>query len=262
MTNTRWIWNPAPGWPTPREGWVPPEGWTPDPSWPKAPEGWVFWTPDGSPGDVIDEPIAESQDQAASNEPLPGWTDTEVVPPHSGLPGIEGYPGFVTEARARRSRWLGKTAVGVAAGLIGLGVGLAGGGDADAAKDKAEKDAEAKIARIQGQSDELVDDAKQQAVADEQAKIDEAVSDAVADAVAKEKARRAALIKKAVAKAVRETKADLKTDTAPKPLASSTDPRFDTCGAANAAGYGNYRRGADPEYDWYDDRDHDGVVCE
>jgi hypothetical protein len=40
------------------------------------------------------------------------------------------------------------------------------------------------------------------------------------------------------------------------------DPRFDTCTAAKAAGYGNYREGEDPEYDWYDDRDNDGVVCE
>ncbi|MDP9864158.1 MULTISPECIES: thermonuclease family protein [Streptosporangium] len=41
-----------------------------------------------------------------------------------------------------------------------------------------------------------------------------------------------------------------------------TDPRFRTCGEANAAGYGPYRRGVDPEYGWYQDRDGDGVVCE
>jgi len=41
-----------------------------------------------------------------------------------------------------------------------------------------------------------------------------------------------------------------------------TDPRFPTCKAANAAGYGNYRRGRDPEYDWYRDNDRDGTVCE
>ena len=40
------------------------------------------------------------------------------------------------------------------------------------------------------------------------------------------------------------------------------DPRFATCRAANAAGYGPYRSGVDAEYDWYRDRDHDGVVCE
>jgi hypothetical protein len=40
------------------------------------------------------------------------------------------------------------------------------------------------------------------------------------------------------------------------------DPRFATCGAANAGGYGPYRSGVDAEYDWYRDRDHDGVACE
>lgn len=43
---------------------------------------------------------------------------------------------------------------------------------------------------------------------------------------------------------------------------SSADPRFDYCYEANAAGYGNYVGGRDPEYDWYDDRDQDGLVCE
>ncbi|MBB2940834.1 cytoskeletal protein RodZ [Actinoplanes lutulentus] len=43
---------------------------------------------------------------------------------------------------------------------------------------------------------------------------------------------------------------------------SGTDPRFRTCGAANDAGYGPYYEGTDPEYDWYQDRDNDGIVCE
>jgi hypothetical protein len=43
---------------------------------------------------------------------------------------------------------------------------------------------------------------------------------------------------------------------------SASDPRFDTCGAANAAGFGPYQRGIDPEYEWYIDRDRDGVACE
>ncbi|GII94639.1 thermonuclease family protein [Sinosporangium siamense] len=40
------------------------------------------------------------------------------------------------------------------------------------------------------------------------------------------------------------------------------DPRYGTCGEANAKGLGPYRRGIDPEYEWYQDRDGDGVVCE
>ena len=41
-----------------------------------------------------------------------------------------------------------------------------------------------------------------------------------------------------------------------------TDPRFDSCGDALDAGYGQYVRGVDLEYDWYRDGDGDGVVCE
>lgn len=44
--------------------------------------------------------------------------------------------------------------------------------------------------------------------------------------------------------------------------AGGTDPRFGTCRAAIAAGYGPYVRGVDPEYDWYSDADRDGTVCE
>lgn len=46
------------------------------------------------------------------------------------------------------------------------------------------------------------------------------------------------------------------------PADAATDPRFDTCREANASGYGDYVRGDDPEYDYYDDRDNDGIVCE
>jgi hypothetical protein len=53
----------------------------------------------------------------------------------------------------------------------------------------------------------------------------------------------------------------------PKPSSKATtapplDPRFRTCKKAKAHGYGPYVEGEDPEYSWYRDRDHDGVVCE
>jgi micrococcal nuclease len=46
------------------------------------------------------------------------------------------------------------------------------------------------------------------------------------------------------------------------PPQEGTDPRFDTCTAAIDAGYGDYRKGRDPEYAWYVDSDGDGLVCE
>ena len=53
-----------------------------------------------------------------------------------------------------------------------------------------------------------------------------------------------------------------KKSTERKTGSSATDPRFPTCAAANRAGYGPYQRGVDTEYNWYIDRDHDGLVCE
>ncbi|MFC0866293.1 excalibur calcium-binding domain-containing protein [Sphaerimonospora cavernae] len=48
----------------------------------------------------------------------------------------------------------------------------------------------------------------------------------------------------------------------PQPDGTGDDPRFGTCEEAIQHNYGPYRRGIDPEYDWYIDRDGDGIVCE
>jgi S1-C subfamily serine protease len=42
----------------------------------------------------------------------------------------------------------------------------------------------------------------------------------------------------------------------------SGDPIFDTCAEAKSRGYGPYYSGQDHEYDFYQDRDRDGIVCE
>ena len=47
-----------------------------------------------------------------------------------------------------------------------------------------------------------------------------------------------------------------------QPPAPATDPRFGTCKEAKAHGLGPYVQGVDPEYSWYRDADHDGIVCE
>lgn len=80
---------------------------------------------------------------------------------------------------------------------------------------------------------------------------------AVAAAVAAERKRADARVRAAKEAAEVQTFAD-----SPNNRGGGTDPRFSTCGEANDAGYGEYVRGTDPEYDWYDDRDDDGVVCE
>lgn len=40
------------------------------------------------------------------------------------------------------------------------------------------------------------------------------------------------------------------------------DPRFSFCYEAISNGYGDYIYGVNPEFEWYDDRDRDGIVCE
>lgn len=233
MSNTHWSFNSPPGWPEAPRGWVPPDGWHPDPSWPPAPEGWDFWVPES------DLPVASVGQM-----------------PHESVPSS----GSTTPEKSSRSWWATRPAIGIAALLVGIGIGAAGGDDTDAARDEAQKDARASIAKIQDETDELVDEAEAAALQDQEEVVDEAV----AAAIDEEKARRSKLIDRAVKAAVKKTKANLKTTEASKPktLVSSTDPRFDTCGAANAAGYGNYRRGSDVEYGWYQDRDNDGFVCE
>jgi len=46
------------------------------------------------------------------------------------------------------------------------------------------------------------------------------------------------------------------------PATSGLAPQFDSCKKAKARGYGPYYNGIDPEYGWYRDADHDGIVCE
>ena len=46
------------------------------------------------------------------------------------------------------------------------------------------------------------------------------------------------------------------------PQQPAAPPRYGTCKEAIAADGGNYRAGIDPQYDYYDDRDGDGVVCD
>jgi len=46
------------------------------------------------------------------------------------------------------------------------------------------------------------------------------------------------------------------------PPPTGLDPRFPSCTAAKAAGFGPYYRDVDVEYSWYRDGDNDGTVCE
>lgn len=184
-------------------------------------------------------------------------------------PPLDQYPGYFPAAKP--PFWT-RLKAGVTAGLVGLVVGLAwsaGGEDSatpPAASGITEADVQARVdAAVGNVRDELEGDLaaqKKSAATD----LAEARRQATTDLRLVKKQARASQ-RQAVSKAVASAEAKAaQTAPAAQPFAGTTspetDPRFNYCYEANAAGYGNYVRGQDPEYAWYDDADNDGVVCE
>lgn len=176
--------------------------------------------------------------------------------------------------------------VGTASGVLGLalgaGLGAAGQPSVDAknpdVKALVSAGVEKKTATFDDQEAELRDQLDQ-ANADAEAAATEAEAQLAATrAHAKAAARKAAAAaakarKEAVRKAVAAERAKAKPATtygltgagssgSSGGSSGGSDPLFGTCGEANDHGYGNYHQGSDPEYGNYQDRDHDGVVCE
>lgn len=198
-------------------------------------------------------------------------------------PQLEQYPGYYPAGS--RPFWT-RTKVGIAAGVAGLIVGIAGSGseaepvqaaDSGGSALKADltdaldanTDLEQQLEDQQDELEQAVDDATREAK--QQAKVAQrqAVRAAVTNVRSQERKRTATAVKAARAQAFAEGRAEgveSAASTSPiAPLASTgggTDPRFSYCYEANDAGYGPYYQGQDPEYAWYDDRDGDGVVCE
>src|SRR5215831_20454173 len=80
--------NPAPGWPPPPPGFVPPPHWQPDPSWPPAPPGWQIWVEESAP----DPASVSARPGEFGNGPAdaPPWagefgTGAADAPPWTGL---------------------------------------------------------------------------------------------------------------------------------------------------------------------------------
>lgn len=205
---------------------------------------------------------------AGEAAPLPRWTPPTGAESSSTV--LPPSPARGTGPRRKRSALTSRPAVGAVAGIVGLVLGLGlSAGDTDAAKDDAQAAAKTKIAQFRDQTQQQVEEQVAQQVADAKSTMADgqkaAVDAAVAKAVAEEKSRQTTVVEQAVAEAVRKTKAEAEPAKAvPKAVVEKdpNDPRFGTCGDANAAGYGDYRQGVDAEYDWYQDRDGDGVVCE
>jgi hypothetical protein len=191
-------------------------------------------------------------------------------------PSLEQYPGYFPAAKP--PFWT-RTKVGIAAALFGVLFGMASNGAGSAAETperKAPSAAPVSASDVQ----QKVDDAVRQAQADMQDEVDAARAKAD-DRAARIIKRSESAQRRAVARAVTKTRAtvqaqaartiaQLRTQAAAPAAAASVptatggdlDPRFSYCYEANDAGYGTYVHGQDPEYDWYDDADNDGVVCE
>lgn len=180
----------------------------------------------------------------------------------SAPPSLEQYPGYFPAAKP--PFWT-RAKVGVACGVLGLILGAAA-----ASGDSGDPSEPTGAADVNQAVDEATADLEQE-LADSEAALRDQAEQAEADleeALATAKREAKAAQRKAVAKAVAAEKSrEAASQTAPgiNTFAGSTrklDPRFSACYKANDAGYGPYLRGIDPEYDWYDDRDNDGLVCE
>jgi hypothetical protein len=191
-------------------------------------------------------------------------------------PSLDDYPGYFPAAKP--PFWT-RAKVGTAAAVAGLllGAGAAGSsGDAadtsgtftqadlDRTVAAATADLQGQLAQARQPAAQDTGDAQRIAALQDQLKKQQAAAKA---RIATVKQRAAAAQRKAVAEAVADAKAEAAAaSTSSHQFASSggggTDPRFNYCYEAIDAGYGPYHEGQDPEYDWYDDADGDGVVCE
>src|SRR5579859_1392853 len=81
--------NPAPGWPPPPPGFVPPPHWQPDPSWPPAPPGWQLWVDDDDP-----DPRRPGEFGGGSAD-APPWAGGDMLPWAGGdaPPGADDRTG-------------------------------------------------------------------------------------------------------------------------------------------------------------------------
>jgi hypothetical protein len=192
--------------------------------------------------------------------------------PNAGPP-LQDYPGyFPVKIALWKRKWVQITGASLVAFMIGAGAG--GATEPTAASDtssgttsaKTDSSASAALAKVKDEAHRLKAQVaaarqhEQSAIAQVQAQARTSQREAVNAAKAQMRAAAKTRQQQAVAAAVADA-AD-GTSTSSGDSSNATDPRFSYCTEANDAGYGNYQQGVDPEYDWYDDNDGDGIVCE
>ena len=200
---------------------------------------------------------------------------SHVATSDSGPP-LQNYPGyFPAKVALWKRRWFQITVASVIAFLIGIGAGgttetaTVADTPTASAPQKSEVSVSAALTKAKNEAERLrdqVSDARKHeklAIAKIRDQARTSQQKAVRAAKAQTRAAARARQKQAVAAAVAQAEVEAPTDTALSDDSSGdTDPRFSYCYEANDAGYGSYVQGVDPEYDWYDDNDNDGTVCE
>jgi hypothetical protein len=188
-------------------------------------------------------------------------------------PSLREGPSYVPPVKV--PFWT-RTKVGVGAGILGLVVGIAGASGGDSPAAPATKSDP--MSAAQTVDDSVVEEAVDAAVADARDRMDarlEVQRAASADRLARARRHAGSAQRLAVRRAVATARAQERARTAAAVAAATaatapslagtggdTDPRFNYCYEAVAAGYGPYFQGQDPEYGWYEDADNDGSVCE
>src|SRR5215472_10417982 len=71
--------NPAPNWPAPPPGWVPPPGWRPSPEWPAPPPGWQLWIDDTAPASSPAVVFDSTSSQTRAKHRRTGMPDGEQL---------------------------------------------------------------------------------------------------------------------------------------------------------------------------------------
>lgn len=257
-----------------------PAGWYPDGNVLRYWDGrtWTAQTAPLLPTPVVAPPTPQDSPQPAGAHPA--WKRKRVLLPVTGLAvlGLLGFLGSLgggTSSSTAPVPLAGSGATSSVAPASDDSVQQAAATTAaaqqasekaaseKAAADKAaaEKAAVDKAAAEKAAADKAAAEARAQAAATARVAAQKA---AAQKAAAQKAAEQKAAAQQAAAKAAANAAADQAAAEASRAaaVASSLDPRFPTCKAANAAGYGPYRQGADPEYDWYRDADHDGLDCE
>lgn len=194
-------------------------------------------------------------------------------------PPPQDYPAYLPAVPAVwKRKWVQITGTSLVAFVVGAGVGgvstqpsaaPASTGTEVVTPAKPDSKVVAALAEARDETDRLNDlvtaTATHERLAIAQVQATGRASQRKAVVAAKARVRASASVRqeRAVAAAVKQAKADAASQSAPPPSTSAgTDPRFSYCYEANDAGFGDYVRGQDPEYDWYSDNDDDGIVCE